>query len=739
MDSLNKNMPYVLQFAFKKSKLLIVFAFFLCNIVSLFAQQQDTDKPADNLPVENRANIVVTGDRREKPIEDTVTRTEVISRPQIEEQGSRNLAEILRSRNGVEIKPALRGQEIRIQGMSSKYVLILVDGDRVTGRLDGAIDLTRFKAEEIERVEIIKGPSSALYGSDALGGVINIITRDQKEPAKLDTEFQYGSGRKLHYGSGNETHASVTTGLKGETISSLWTTGWHRSDGFDLDPETKNLKQARSLVGYVPGLTSSDLPVTDGTTGPSYQDLNVANKTKIKLTDQWDVTARASYHYLDQKKVDVSPPRTVLDRHNETHDLLAGLRTDYRFGVYNKISFAYSQSRFFDRLTLDQRKSDELDSKEIQDDRVQEARGQIDIALGSKNMLTAGIEGLFEEYKSPRISDGGYGYRQRPSVFVQDEYRPFDDYFYLVPGLRYESDSQFGSQTTPKLSVRWDPASDLKLRLGAGRGYRAPSFKDLYFSFQNPGVGYQVVGNENLKPEHSVGYTAGIEYEPVQWLYISLDGYYNTITNLIDFRRVPDQGKDLTTYQTMNVSKAYTAGGELMIEWRPVSGLRLGVGYTLTDTLDRLQNIPLEGRSMHRGVWRISYDQKQGFGISIQGSVNGKQAFYYEKESLVTLRSGKLITDRNVIMRAVQQHRNYKLIDLDPDTPDYGYDLKNPNHIVDLRLSYKFLNQYEAFVGVDNMLDHYDAQLDPIRPRFLYFGIKTKYAAPVPNTKQKDT
>ncbi len=686
---------------------------------------------------ENRAEIVVTGDRREKPVEDTVTRTEVISRQQIEAQGSRNLAEILRSRNGIEIKPAIRGQEVRLQGLSPEYVLILVDGDRVTGRLDGAIDLTRFKAEEIERVEIIKGPSSALYGADALGGVINIITRDPKEPARLSTELQYGSGRALHYGSGNETHASATTGVKGERISTLWTTGWHRSDGYDLDPETNDLKLIRSLVGHIPGLRNEDLPVTEGTTGSSYQDLNVSNRTKVKITDAWDITGRASYHYLNQEKVDYSPPRTILDRTNETHDVMAGLRTDYRFGTYNRLSIAYSHARFLDTLTQDQRASDELDSEEVQDDRVQEARAQLDIAVGSRHMLSVGVEGLWEEYKSPRISEGGYGYRQRASIFAQDEFKPFDDYFYIVPGLRYESDSQFGSQTTPKLSMRWDPSSDVKLRFGVGRGYRAPSFKDLYFAFQNPGVGYQVVGNENLKPEHSVGYNGGIEYEPKKWLWIGLDGYYNSITNLIDFRRTADRKNDLTTYQTVNVSKAYTRGAEFLVEIRPVEKLRFAVGYTLTDTLDRLQDIPLEGRSLHRGIYRISYGGKTGLGISLQGSVNGKQAFYYEKESLATLQGGRLVVDRNVILRAAEQNRDFKLIDLDPNTPDYGYEMKNANHILDLRLSYKFLENYEAFVGVDNMLDHYDAQLDPIRPRFFYFGVRTNYSAPVPTADKR--
>ncbi|HBS06134.1 MAG TPA: hypothetical protein DEA96_14295, partial [Leptospiraceae bacterium] len=104
------------------------------------------------------ATIVVTGDKRPRPISESITRTEVVDRKEIEEQGARNLSDVLRNHPGIEVREGIRGQEIRMQGLDPEYVLILIDGDRVTGRIDGAIDLSRIKAEEIERIEIIKGP-----------------------------------------------------------------------------------------------------------------------------------------------------------------------------------------------------------------------------------------------------------------------------------------------------------------------------------------------------------------------------------------------------------------------------------------------------------------------------------------------------------------------------------------------------------------------------------------------------
>lgn len=680
---------------------------------------------------EAETTIVVTADRSEKPLKDTITRTEVIRREEITNRGARNLSEILETRPGIEVRPGIRGQEIRMLGLDPQYVLILVDGQRVTGRIDGSIDLTRFKAEEIERIEIIKGPSSALYGSDALGGVVNIITRKPSAPYFAEGEFQYGSGRKLHFGSGNETHVSATTGLSKERYSTIWTAGWHRSDGYDLTPRSERRKDAERIVSRVPGVTEEDLPGIEDRTGAAFEDLNVSNRTTFDITDNWDILGRVNYRFLDQNKTDLNPPRTVLERSNETHDIIASAQTNYRFSDIASLHVAGSYSRFFDRLELDQRDSDELDRRENQDDRVQEANIQFQYNAG-RHILTAGIDGLWEEYISPRISNGGYGYRQRVAGYIQDEYRPFDEYLFFVPGVRYEHDSQFGSQTTPRLAMRYDPSKNWRFRAGAGRGYRAPSFKDLYFAFQNPGVGYQVTGNENLKPEKSVGYNASVEYEPVSWMYFNLEGYYNSVTNLIELRRQPDANNNLTTFRPVNVNRARTAGSEFSVTFLFWQDFQFMLGYNYNYTEDLSQNIPLEGRALHRGFYSVSYSPPLGFGFTVRGNVNSKQSYYYEKESVITLQPDlRVEIDPLVINRAILQNRQYGILDTDPNAPHFATYEANPSHILNVRIHYRTEN-LEFFAGADNVLDHYNLQFDPVRPRFYYAGIRTFFEAPAP-------
>lgn len=691
---------------------------------------------APAIQAEEDATIVVTGDKRPRPISESITRTEVVDRDQIERQGSRNLSDILRSQPGIEVREGIRGQEIRMQGLDPEYVLILVDGNRITGRIDGAIDLSRIKAEEIERIEIIKGPASALYGSEAMAGVINIITRRSRSPFFAQAEIQYGSGREIHFGSGNETHASAAVGTSSETFSNMFIAGWHRSDGFDLNPETEQKKRARVLGRFLPGFEDESIPSTEDQTGSAFRDLNVSDRFSYSIQENWEVDGSLSYRYLDQEIVDFSPPRAVLDRRNETHDAQAGISTRYEWSYPTALSLHYSHARFLDTLTIDQRRADDLDSEETQEDRTHEFRTQFDYGL-DRHVLSVGLEGLIEEYVSPRIEGSGYGYRQRTAGFVQDEWQPLDEFLYITPGVRFEHDSQFGSQALPRLSARWDPAEKWTVRVGAGQGYRAPSFKDLYFAFQNPGVGYQVVGNPDLEPEKSNGYNASVDYAATKWLWLSVSGFYNSITNLIDFRRLPERSNDLTTYQTVNISKAFTRGLETMAEFRFMERWVAGLGYTFTDTYDRFQEIPLEGRARHRGFYSLSYSPETGFGFSIRGNIEGNQPFYYEKDALLTFQNNRFELDSSVVLPAVYQKRDFQLIDLDPDTPDYGYYLANANHTLDIRIRYRFLEYYEAFAGVDNVFDHYDAELDPRRPRFIYFGIRmtveTAPARPLPS------
>lgn len=733
--------------------------------------------------------IVVTGSRRAQKRKDSAVAVEVIGREQIEKEGSRNAADALTSLPGVEVRPGQpgqRGEIVRLQGLDTRQVLILVNGNRITGRFDGGIDLTRIKAEEIERIEIIKGATSALYGSDAIGGVINIITREPTKPLEAQTSAQWGSGRELHYGSGSEADVSSRVSFKNEALASSFYAGWHRSDGWDLtpdaspgarsdridsqsdvyDPTRKNLSRGAKLaaVALERDEEIEDEPL-ESSTGNAYRDLSVGNNTTFYLSERTKLRTDVNYRYLDQDGTDSTPPRATYDRRSRTHDYQLGIGPDIEFGKGN-FSARYSYARFLDVFTVDQRETDEGDRKDVTDDRVSELRLQLDYQVHPDHFVTAGADGMIEELSSPRIGldcqlnfpdeciheeldlppdrDSGEARRKRAAFFIQDEWIMFDDpRVFLVPGLRFEDDDHFGGETAPRLALRVDPDERWKIRVGTGRGFRAPSFKELYFSFQNPGAGYQVVGNEDLEPERSWSSNASVEYSPGDRFWLSFGVFHNEIENLIEFRRQPGANEDgLATFQTVNFERALTQGVETAVSfnWKPgAHRFGLDLGYTYTNARDLQRDLPLEGRSIHSGNFRLSYEYKPGgFGLRLFGSVFGKQPYYCEKSPLWCVDPDEYETylDEEYIFDRTEDYLK-EILELDENTialcdyyelvvcsseVDNGFTMENPYNLVNFRV-YKKWNNLEFFAGVNNMLDAYHIEHNLIQPRFYYVGL----------------
>ncbi|MBL8021247.1 MAG: TonB-dependent receptor [Leptospirales bacterium] len=680
--------------------------------------------------------VVVTGERRERSSRDSVAQTEVITRQEILDSGSENLAEALENQAGVEIRAGIRGRFLQLQGLDPQYTLILVNGQRVVGRLDNATDLTRIKAEEIERIEIVKGASSALYGSDAIAGVINIITRTSRRPVEAEVITTFGTGRRANFGTGNETSTSAFVGINSDFASNNFTAGWHRSDGYDLTPITRTTRLTQQLgPAYLPLFDSDRIAALEGTTGPAYSDLNFGNTGQYRLTENLALNTNLTYRYLDESRVDVAPPRQIVDRYNKSHDFAGGLAPVYALSDGGSVRASYGYSRFFDEIKQDHRGTELGDSVSNQDERAHEFRSQLDYAFFHDHFTTVGADGIVEELISPRVRNN-YAYRHRMAAFLQDEWSLSSARkMVLVPGVRVEQDSQFGSQTTPKLAFRVDPTSQLKLRASAGAGYRAPSFKDLYLTFQNPGVGYEVVGNTDLKPERSRNYNAGAEYEPMSWVYTSVNVFYNRITNLIDFVRLTQGSAELTKYQTTNIRQAYTRGAELMGDVQVLDGWTFGAGYTLTDTRDMDQGIPLEGRSKHRGTLRVGYQYKPlKLGFELRASVFGTQAYWYQKQAVYTLGNrGGITYNPNAALVALARGQEFLLFEKNPDFPRQGYILRNAyRNQLDLRVYSRTFENYELFAGVSNLLDVYDVARNPQRPRYYYFGLRAAYKAADP-------
>ncbi|MCA9658560.1 MAG: TonB-dependent receptor [Myxococcales bacterium] len=602
--------------------------------------------------------IVVTASRTEESLGDTAVVTEVVTREQIEASGAENVAEILEEQPGIQITPGARGGAgglgIRLLGLDPQHTLILVDGLRATGRLNGVIDLTRFNSEGIRQVEVVKGPASVLYGSDAMGGVVNLITRDVDRPLMAEVHAAYGSLNTLD--------TSGMVGVRRKIWRSRLSGGFHRSDGYDLDPSTAT------------------------TNAPSGYSANVGHRTVIEPRGDVRITATTDYQQRDLQGVIEEGGGAVFDRRNFTRILGASLTPEILWDAPARLRMRLHYTRFDDNALLDQRGDDDLDRLERTKDQLLQAVAQYDHRIGGHS-LSAGVEGLVELLETPRLGeDAGRRNRERVALYLQDEWRFGREVeARLVPGVRVDVDSLFGAYAMPRLALRLDPDPKWTFRASYGRGFRAPSFREMFLDFPNAAVGYVIRGDPNLEPEVSWGGLGGIEWRPLPFLDLGAAAFHNRVRNLI----IIDTSDAMGNWKYSNVGAAKTQGIELSAQLRAKRILQLAGAYTLTDTRDLILDKALPGRSLHQGSLVVSVKPPRiGTQINLRTKLFGRQLYY-----------GEALDDV----------------------------MTDPFATVDLRISQKIWRYFDAFVGVDNILGAGDARYIPLTPRSFYGGLNARY------------
>lgn len=517
------------------------------------------------------APVVVTGTRTEHALADSPVEVQLISAQEIRRSGARDLAELLEREGGVYASRAAgRGSSIEIQGLSSEHVLILVDGRRMIGRINGAIDLTRLRVDMIERVEIVKGPSSALYGADALGGVINVITRSGGH--------EQGGALTLR---GDEDGNADVYGNAGWTLGALRgnsSGGYSRLQAYDLDDAT---------VGE------------DGLDGRSrYAESNA----DWKLSEGFTLGASGAYSIDDTQRIDGGSSNASFDTRKRIEEVRAGIAPRIRLGDDTELKLDAYYNRYFDQFLQRNRSSGEYPIDEETLDQLYAGGGQLDHRIGV-HRLSVGGEYQFERLEADRLGEAGE--RDRQSAYAQDEFSY--GAFTFVPGLRYDRDSQFGDQVSPKLALRWDVADGVVLRAGYGRGYRAPDFKQLLLRFDNPAVGYRVEGNPDLDAESSTGFNLGATWYASDTASYSVGAYHNRVKDLIELEQVEVGPPVIYSYR--NVASATLTGFDAQAQLRPWSPLELRFGYGWLRSRDEDTGEELSGRPEHRVNASMRYEQ----------------------------------------------------------------------------------------------------------------------------------
>lgn len=667
------------------------------------AQDDSAAGAADPIDLGQGEVIVITGSRVEQARAATTVATEVITRDEIEGSGASSVAELLQKHPGIELQDGLQGSSVSIQGLDPRYVLILVDGKRVAGRVEGAVDLERYNLENIERIEVVKGASSALYGSDAIAGVVNIITRGAGRPLEAELSAQYGELGRLD-GSG-------MVGVRRGSLQTRFSGGYHQGDGYDLEPATAH------------------------TTGSAYSQWQAANQTSISR-GPLELTATLDYLRRDLRRVDSSiagpveitddqdvEAQAILDRRSVVELATGSLRGQWQLAGNKHITTTLDYSLYRDQLAYDQREAEDLDRYEETFETQTGLSSQLDGSFGASHFITTGIEGMREFLDTPRLrersgnttcdpDDESAGCertadRYRAAFFVQDEWQIASERsLIVVPGVRVDLDSQFGGHVSPKVALRWDPDASLTFRLSYGGGYRAPDFKQLYLCFENFNAGYFIVGNPALEPETSHNLNAGFEHRPHPRLWLSFNGFYNDLSQLITYLPVATAGQRdlpacsmnmLQAYSLANITSAFTRGGEVLLRAQPplgaLDGITIELGYVLTDSRDMETELPLPGVAWHRGSIKLGYELPEvGFEAKIRASLVGARPF--------------------------------PSIDEMQASPLY---YAEPHALVDARVGQRIGKQLTFFAGVKNLLGEGDVRYLPVAPRMFYGGLTARY------------
>lgn len=519
--------------------------------------------------------VVVTATRTEKRVKDIAVPMSVIDGKQIQLSGLTRLNEILSEQTGLTLVQNQAGVTgIQVQGFDPAYTMILIDGEPLLGRTAGTIELSRISLRNVKKIEILKGGGSCLYGSEAMSGVLNIITYPPSEQLQLSAFSRFGS--------------NTTTDIGGDASSKTGKVSWYifgnrySTEGYDLRKDK-------------PGVTVS--PYSNYTT----------NGRLYFPIAQWDTRLSGRYFFERQK-----PSLLVGDTTYEQSMSIADANftaTSSRVtenGYTLKFNYYGSQYQAISHMTNQETAHDEGTSFRQRFHRLEHTAEK---AFGPTHLVNAGIGFVHEELQSGRYS--GHPAFNSAYFFTQHDWK-VNPRLNLVSGARFDHHGAFGNQLSPKLSVLYKAKSWLRLKASLGSGFKAPDFRQLYLDFNNPAVGYNVFGSRNvvegvhnleaqgvvtdtlpalaqvksLKAEISRSINIGFTVDLGKNHEFSVNAFNNWVHNLIEAVPVAQKSNNQFIYSYINLNRIITRGIELNSKSTVSKNLTLNLGYQYLEAFD---------------------------------------------------------------------------------------------------------------------------------------------------------
>lgn len=594
----------------------------MVNYTGLFAQSA----VKDSMPVRvsSLQEVVVTGQYQPQSLRKSVYQVRVISADRISRQGATNLTGVLNNELGIRFfnDRTLGITDIELMGMSGRNVKILLDGVPLVDRGDTRESLNQIDIHTIERIEIVEGPMSVSYGSDALAGVINIIT---KRPGKTKLSVSAGMQEES---AGHEYDPGLNKGVHNQHLNLAWQKnnwsiaaggahndfgGWKESRDTSLakiewHPKEQWLGNAR--IGYRNNKINTwyrldALSETISNNGPVFETTNTTRDQHF-YTYRYLHQVQAEYNMSDRLQWNAVAAYTDYSRRTQTTviDLNSGKETlSNGEGEQDKASF----NSLVARLTAQYRISEKLSLQPGIDFNRESAKG-------------ARIQG------TPSIND--------IAVFASAEWKPVPG-VNIRPGLRYINNSVYDAPpVVPSVNTKFDLGKHFDLRAAYARGFRSPALRELYFWFFD--ASHSIKGNTNLKAEYSNSFNASISWHPeiksTVKLKASMGGFFNDFKNQINYGYDPSD-PSVMTY--INIDRFKTTGGTFTSAVH-YKAFQVNAGFSMIGRYNRFaDDIAYKGEDIPSFVWypevnaNLLYDlSKIGARFSLFYKFTGKRPVY---------------------------------------------------------------------------------------------------------------
>ena len=598
--------------------------------------------------------VVVTGTGTQHLLKDAPVQTEVISHRQLQQYAGRSIEDILSGLTAsFDFSENDMGSHLQMNGLGNSYVLILIDGHRLYGDNGGENDLALIDPHNIEKIEIVKGASSALYGSDAIAGVINIITKKHREKGLM-------AENTTRVGSYGDIRQHDGIALNYGKFSSYTNFQLQHSDGWQNTSEE------------APSQTEYHITDSRNKTVNRHTNWQIAERLTYQLTPQIELYADGSIYWkriyrpcghhpgVDVKTWDLQynnasasvggkwKLHSIFNRSQaENATDYITLDVDWKKHAYH---YAYTDTTLTDGY-VNGRFTNYFPyfpgDKELQSDqRLTNVQLKGVFELPYEQRLSAGLEYRYDWLKAPMRVAGGKATDNTQAVYVQDELEILNP-LYITAGLRLTRNEGFGTRLTPKVSAMLK-LGDLRLRTTWSQGYKTPTPKELHYQYiKNMNGVYLYLGNEDLKAQTSNYFGVSAEYT-VGYLTLTIAPYYNKVNDMITLVTIPTKeapGELIMKYdpirvrQYQNMEDAQTCGVDFTMRYQG-RHFTVGGSYSYLDTKanqydsenDVMNKVTIDGMAHHKAnvyaTWNHDFSKRYQLGIGLYGRMSSKR--YYQ-------------------------------------------------------------------------------------------------------------